>query len=77
MKFPGLCELIDCWFDKLTNKVVFITELFDGGNLKNFLKEKGSQRISTVKKWFKSLLDSINYMHEQSVSHRDIKSENI
>jgi WNK lysine deficient protein kinase len=59
MNNPGLCELIDCWFDKYINKVVFITELFDGGNLKTFLKEKGLQRLSTVKKWFKSLLESI------------------
>jgi len=77
MKHPGLCELIDCWFDKNGNKVVFITELFDGGNLKTFVKEKGAQRLSTIKKWFKQMLESINFLHNENVSHRDIKSENI
>lgn len=70
-------SLHDTWFDKTNEKVVFITELLDGGNLKCFLREKGVQRKNTIKKWCKQILSGIQFLHEQNISHRDIKSENV
>mmetsp|Transcript_57672 Transcript_57672/g.125439 ORF Transcript_57672/g.125439 Transcript_57672/m.125439 type:complete len:127 (+) Transcript_57672:25-405(+) len=74
---PNIVALQDTWFDKKNDQVVFITEMFDGGNLRSFLKEKGKQRVGTIKKWGKQILMALAFLHENMISHRDIKSENI
>jgi len=77
MDNPYIVKLYDTWFDKKLEKVVFITELLDAGNLKTFLLDKGEQRKSTIKKWSKQILQGIQFLHDKNISHRDIKSENI
>lgn len=70
-----LIKLHDTWFEK--GKVIFVTELMDCGNIKQFLKVHGLQRKGTIKKWAKQILKGLKALHDEGIAHRDIKTENI
>ena len=66
--------------DEGGNKVSIIMEYINGNNLYQYIRKLPSQRINDeneVKKIFTKIVESIEYMHEMGVIHRDLKLDNI
>jgi len=62
------------------NKINIVVEYINGNNLYQYIRKLPESRIkdeNEVKIIFKKTLESVQYMHEQRVIHRDLKLENI
>lgn len=52
-------------------------ELFQGGNLKEYIKNDGILSENKASKLMKNVLKGLKYMHSLNIMHRDIKPDNI
>ena len=77
LKHPNLLDYISSWSKEDKNKIVIITELLQGGNLKEYRKYQKKLKVKLVKKWIKQLLTALDYLHSNNFIHHDIKSQNI
>lgn len=62
------------------NKVHIVVEYINGNNLYQYIRKLPESRIKNeneVKIIFKKILESVKYMHENGVIHRDLKLENV
>jgi polo-like kinase 4 len=75
MRFPGIVRFYGHFED--TENVYMVLELCEGGNLYRLLKQHGPLREREAAKVIKQLLQSLQYMHERGVIHRDLKLSNI
>ena len=56
---------------------VFVMEYLEGGELGEYVKEKGFLDENEAKYFFKQLISAICYCHNKKLIHRDLKLENI
>lgn len=78
LKHDGIMSFVDSI--EQHNKVHVIVEYINGNNLYQYIRKLPENRIKNedeVKVIFKKILDSVVYMHDQRVIHRDLKLENI
>lgn len=54
-----------------------VQELIDGLTLKQKVREQGTLSEEAVKELLRSLLNTLEYVHQQNIIHRDIKPDNI
>lgn len=54
-----------------------ILELVPGGSLKSILEKYGPLELDVIRNYSIQLLQGLNYLHENRVIHRDLKSANI
>ena len=54
-----------------------ILELVPGGSLKSILEKYGSLELDVIRNYSLQLLQGLNYLHQNRVIHRDLKSANI
>jgi len=77
MKHPNLLNYIYAWYEDNKNRVIIITELLQGGNLREHRKYQKNLKIKLIKKWIKQLLSALDYLHSNDYIHHDIKCQNI
>ena len=77
LKHPNLLDYIAVYYKEDTNKVIIITELLQGGNLKEYRKYQKKLKVKLVKKWLKQILSALDFLHSNNLIHHDIKSKNI
>lgn len=78
LKHDGIMGFVDSI--KEHNKVHVIVEYINGNNLYQYIRKLPESRIKNeeeVKVIFKKVLESVKYMHDQNVIHRDLKLENV
>ena len=78
LEHPGIMKFYDA-IDS-GNKISIVVEYVNGNNLYQYIRKLKGQRIcdeNEVKKIFTKIVQSVEYMHEQGVIHRDLKLENI
>ena len=56
---------------------VFVMEYLEGGELKEYLNDKGRLEEEEAQMIFSQIVDAIFYCHRQQIIHRDLKLENI
>ena len=62
---------------KAKNKIFIITELVEGKDLLEFVKEKQTLSEKEAADILKQIINGVNYMHTLGIVHRDLKPENI
>ena len=65
------------WINKEKGIVNFISDLAVGGSLRSFIKNIYHVKLKVIKKWCLQILKGIEFLHENNIIHRDIKSDNI
>ena len=58
-------------------QVVFIMEFLEGGELLEYLSEKGRLDEEEARFFFIQIIEAINYCHKEGLIHRDLKLENL
>ncbi|KAH9042595.1 hypothetical protein EDB85DRAFT_1885852 [Lactarius pseudohatsudake] len=59
------------------NSIWLVTELCSGGELFDYLTEKGRISEQETRRIFGQLCLAVNYLHEKGIVHRDLKLENV
>ncbi len=59
------------------NSFYLVFELFTGGNLNDYIKEKGVFNENQAAFVLKSVLEGVKYLHNKNIMHRDITPDNI
>ncbi|OMJ89017.1 hypothetical protein SteCoe_8937 [Stentor coeruleus] len=71
---PNIIRLFESYEDEKYMHLVM--ELCTGGDLRDRIIDKGSFTESEAATIFKKILGAVNYLHLNSISHRDIKPDN-
>jgi serine/threonine protein kinase len=75
LKHSNIVKLIDA-FD-LDDKMCFVMEYCSGGELMEFIKEKGRLTEDEVHTFGAQIINAVRYCHNSKVIHRDLKPENV
>ena len=79
LNHPNIISYIAGFYNDDKKELVIITEIFNGGSLRNHITKFGMQRLRVVKQWCTEILKGLKYLHElpNPIIHRDIKCDNI
>jgi serine/threonine protein kinase len=72
----GIVKLYDCIPSK-NLKVIFIMEYLEGGELYEYLSQRGKLPEDEARIFFKQMVEAMVYCHERKIIHRDLKLENV
>ncbi|RDX84263.1 CBL-interacting serine/threonine-protein kinase 10, partial [Mucuna pruriens] len=73
-RHPNIIQLFEVMANK--SKIYFVLEYAKGGELFNKVA-KGKLKEDVAHKYFKQLINAVDFCHSRGVFHRDIKPENI
>ena len=73
---PGIIQLYDVYILS-TIKIYIIMELMLGGELFDYVVEKGTLSEEEASQIVRTVLSAIHYLHRQNIIHRDLKPENL
>ncbi|KAI4504708.1 hypothetical protein M0802_000258 [Mischocyttarus mexicanus] len=75
LKHPNLIRFYQAI--ETTHRVYIIMEYAENGSLLDIIRRDTYIDEGRSRKWFRQLLDAVDYCHERGVVHRDIKCENL
>eukprot|EP00483_Globobulimina_turgida_P009039 UN09057 len=73
-----ILRIRDNWENPLTNQLCFITDILQGGSLREYIRQR-KVNLHRCKSWCIQILDALNYLHCSTpvIIHRDLKCDNI
>jgi serine/threonine protein kinase len=72
---PSIIQLYDVYITG--DKIFIIMELMEGGELFDYVVQKGTLTEEEASKIVKSVTSAMVYMHSKNIIHRDLKPENL
>ncbi|XP_066584442.1 testis-specific serine/threonine-protein kinase 3-like [Prorops nasuta] len=75
LKHPNLIRFLQAI--ETTHRVYIIMEYAPNGSLLDVIRRDTYIDEARSRKWFRQLLEAIDYCHERGVVHRDVKCENL
>lgn len=75
LRHPGIIELYDVYMTD--RKIYIVMELMDGGELFDYVVQKGTLTEEEASRIVRKVTSAIAYMHSKNFIHRDLKPENL
>ena len=76
LNHKNIVKILNCY--TLPNmEVIIVMEFLEGGELLDYVLEKGRLDESESRFFFKQVVDAVFYIHQQKLIHRDLKLENL
>ncbi|KAI0820791.1 kinase-like domain-containing protein [Trametes gibbosa] len=72
---PNIMRLYDVW--ETSSELYLILEYVEGGELFDYLCNKGRLSASEALTYFHQIIAAIDYCHRFNIAHRDLKPENL
>ena len=71
-KETSLNTITDVWLREDQKVIVFITDLFGMGTLRQYLNKIDKQKLKVIKGWIITLLKSLDYLHKSNLIFYDL-----
>ncbi|XP_073037979.1 CBL-interacting serine/threonine-protein kinase 3-like isoform X2 [Primulina eburnea] len=75
IKHPNVVRLYEVMASK--TKIFIVMEFVTGGELFDNIANHGRMKEDDARKYFKQLINAVDYCHSRGVFHRDLKPENL
>lgn len=75
LRHPNLIRFLQAI--ETTHRVYIVMEYAENGSLLDLIRRESAIEEVRARKWFKQLVEAVDYCHERGVVHRDIKCENM
>nr|CAH7734998.1 unnamed protein product [Callosobruchus chinensis] len=75
LRHPNLIRFLQAI--ETTHRVYIIMEYAENGSLLDIIRKDQYIDETRARKWFRQLVDAVEYCHDRGVVHRDIKCENM
>ncbi|XP_028134381.1 testis-specific serine/threonine-protein kinase 3-like [Diabrotica virgifera virgifera] len=75
LRHPNLIRFLQAI--ETTHRVYIVMEYAENGSLLDIIRKDGHIDDTRARKWFRQLVDAVEYCHDRGVVHRDIKCENM
>ncbi|XP_025832159.1 testis-specific serine/threonine-protein kinase 3-like isoform X2 [Agrilus planipennis] len=75
LKHPNLIRFLQAI--ETTHRVYIVMEYAENGSLLDIIRRDSHIDEIRSRKWFRQLVEAVEYCHERGVVHRDIKCENL
>ncbi|KAI0923775.1 hypothetical protein AcV5_009234 [Taiwanofungus camphoratus] len=72
---PNIMRLYDVW--ETSTELYLILEYVEGGELFDYLCNKGKLSSSEALGYFQQIITAVHYCHRFNIAHRDLKPENL
>jgi serine/threonine protein kinase len=74
---PNIVQAIEYIPEKEKCRGYLVMEKVDGEHLLDLIMQKGAMSEDEAKAIFRKILDSLNFLHEKKIVHRDLNPTNI
>ncbi|OBZ91213.1 SNF1-related protein kinase catalytic subunit alpha KIN10 [Choanephora cucurbitarum] len=66
-------------YDVLTENdfIYIVMEYVEGGELFEKIKQSKGLAEPTARRWFREIIEAVDYIHDHNIVHRDLKPENV
>ncbi|RCH95856.1 hypothetical protein CU098_001935, partial [Rhizopus stolonifer] len=66
-------------YDVLTENdfIYVVMEYIEGGELFDKIKQSKGLAEPTARRWFREIIEAVDYIHDHNIVHRDLKPENV
>ncbi|EMD39223.1 hypothetical protein CERSUDRAFT_33474, partial [Gelatoporia subvermispora B] len=75
IEHPNIMRLYDVW--ETSSELYLILEYVEGGELFDYLCNKGRLSSSEALGYFQQIITAVHYCHRFNIAHRDLKPENL
>ncbi|KAI1435062.1 Pkinase-domain-containing protein [Xylaria sp. CBS 124048] len=76
VQHPNIVQYVE-HLDWDVHQFIIIMEFVEGGDLGKYIQENGAIAETHVKIIAEQLVDALGYLHENKITHRDVKPDNI
>jgi serine/threonine protein kinase len=77
LEHPGIVKIYKFFMVKKNLQAYFIMEYLEGGELLEYVAQKGNLCEEEARDYFSQIILAMAYCHSQKIIHRDLKLENI
>ena len=77
LKHPGIVTIHNFFMIKKNLQAYFIMEYLEGGELLEYVAQKGRLSEEETRIYFAQIIDALDFCHRNKIIHRDLKLENI
>ena len=77
LEHPNVVRYYQTDLDQKTGQITLLLQYIQGGSLKSLLKKYERLEEPIVKSYTEQLLSGLQYLHDNGIIHRDLKSANV
>lgn len=75
LSHPNIIRHLMMFNDK--KRIYMILEFAENGDVLRYIQKVGALDEGRARKWTRQITDAVRYLHEQDITHRDLKLENL
>lgn len=75
LRHPHIVRVLDIFED--SKRVYMVLDYAENGDVLRYIQRLGAIKETTARNWSRQICDAVRFLHEQNITHRDLKLENL